>query len=768
MAEAQHFTVDVKGGKGEIEFGALTGFDEISRPFRYEVSFTSDAPDIKATDVLGKAVCVTVPGEKPRHFHGFISEFSVVSVREDVTDYRVVARPWLWFLSLRKDNRIFQNKSVIEIIEEVYKDQSQGRFDHGRLKKKYPPREYCVQYGESDLDFVQRLLEHEGIGYFFEHAEDRHTLVLFDVSSDLKPPEGLTTLELQTDRGPSGGDADFISAWTPGAAVMSGKFSHTDYHFKKPSTDLMAMAENPIGHDSDGLEVYHYPGAYIEHDRGDALAAVRLEELQHPFTRVHAEGRTRPVWSGHTFRFEGHPREAENGEYLVLRADYRLARHLEQRTEAEGAGGFRAELLLAPKAVPFRPERRTPKPVMRGPQTAKVVGPAGAEIYTDKHARVKVQFHWDRKGKKDENTTCFIRVSQTWAGASWGFIQIPRIGHEVIVDFLEGDPDMPIITGRVYNAENMPPYALPGNATQSGWKSNSSPGGGGFNELRFEDKKGSEEVYFQAEKDHNELIKNNESRRIGNDFAEDVGHDAKQDIGHDRTETVGNDKSVTVGNNRTVKIGVNDDETVGSNRSLTVGSNETISIGSNSTETIGLNHAQTVGVAQEITVGAARAVTVGASETKTVGASQSGTIGADRSMTVGSNQTHSVGSDDGWTVGGSQTIEIGKDQALTIAGAQTISVGKDQSSTVGGARAAAVAKDDGLKVDGKMGIKVGKSFLLDVADEIAIKCGSAAITLKKDGTINIEGKDITVKGSGKINFKASGEITAKGSKINLN
>ncbi len=461
MADLKEFTVSVPSAKGDLRFSTLDGFDELNRPFRYEIAFVADTADIKAKDVLGTPAIVTVEGDKVRHFHGLIVEFSIGEAHDQnkSVEYRVVVMPWLWFLSLRSNNKIFQKKSAVEIIEAIFGDYGDAKFEK-RLKKKYPAREYCVQYGESDLAFVQRLMEHEGIGYFFEHTEDQHLMVLFDASSDLAPPEGIDSIGFGAERDAARTNGDYISAWLPEAVVRTGKYAQTDYDFEKPSSDLMSKSENAHGHAEDKREVYFYPGNYIDHGRGDALSAVRLEELQHPFVRISAAGRTRPLWSGHTFKFEGYPRESEDGEYLVLRSDYRL-RHAETGGGQEGPTGFSARLLLAPKATAFRPERRTLKPVMRGPQTAMVVGPSGQEIFTDKYARVKVQFHWDRLGKKDENTTCFIRVSQTWAGSGWGFIQIPRIGQEVIVDFLEGDPDQPIITGRVYNAEQMPPYGLP-------------------------------------------------------------------------------------------------------------------------------------------------------------------------------------------------------------------------------------------------------------------------------------------------------------------
>ena len=767
MAQAPEITVKLPGLSDEHDFSRMEGFDEVSRCFAYDLVISTKKLELKAEDLLGTEAIITVNSEIPRHFHGYAAEFGLKEIRNDFAYFRIGLRPWLWFLSLKSDNRIFQNKSVVDILEEVFNAAPNAKFEK-RLQKSYPPREYCVQYGESDLTFVQRLMEHEGIFYFFEHTDAEHRLILVDSNSVLKPAEGFESLDYEPSTHLTFQDGDYITEWLPKAQVQTGKHVHTDYDFTKPSSDLMSKSTNPLGGKLNKFESYVYPGVYTEHARGDALSAIRLEELQAPQTRVIAKSTARHLWSGRIFKLKDFPREAENIEYLVIRNDYVLWDDQNRSGQSAGIQGYQTVLQLAPTGVVFRPERRALVPVMRGPQTAVVVGPAGEEIFTDKYARVKVQFFWDRLGKKDENTTCFVRVSSVWAGAGWGFIQIPRIGQEVIVDFLEGNPDMPLITGRVYNAEQMPPYGLPGSATQSGWKSNSSPGGGGWNELRFEDKAGSEEVYFQAQKDHNELVKNNEARTIGHDFSEAVGHDATQSVGHDRTESVKNDKAVSVGNNRKVDIGVNDTETVGTDRSLSVGSNETISVGSNSSETIGANHSQTVAIAQTITVGAARADTVGAAEARTVGASQTNMIGSSRSVTVGSGQTHTIGSDDGWTVGADQTISVAADQSLTVGGGQTNSIGKDQATKVAGAQATEVGKDAAIKVAGAMAINVGKTYLLDAGDSIVLKTGAASISMKKDGTITIEGKDITLKGSGKINVIASGEVKVKGSKINNN
>ncbi len=540
--------------------------------------------------------------------------------------------------------------SVVEIIEDIFSKYGIAKFEK-RLQGSYQPREYCVQYDETDLDFVQRLMEHEGIFYFFEHDDNEHTLILIDAMSKLKTVPGYDKVPFQHGGGETRRDVEYITEWTPFSAVRSGAYAHTDYDFEKPGADLMAQSSQPFGHKEASGEQYHHPGAHRDVGRGDKVAAIRREELQAPHSRAAATGTARGLFSGCKFNLAEHPRDDQNAEYLVIRADYRLF----DPSYATGAPiegeTFQILMEVAPTKVTYRPPRVTRRPIMRGPQTATVVGPSGEEIFTDKYARVKVQFHWDREGKRDQDSSCFVRVSQTWAGSSWGFIQIPRIGQEVIVDFIEGDPDHPIITGRVYNASQMPPYGLPGEATKSGWKSDSSKGGGGYNELMFEDKAGSELVNFQAQKDHNLLIKHDRTKLVQHDQSDRIDHDAKHSVGHNLDEDVGNNKTVKVGVNQTTNIGNNDTETVGVNRSLTVGSNETIGIGSNSTETIGIAHTQTVGAVQTITVGAARIDSVGAAETRTVGAVQTNTIGASRSMTVGAGQSHSIGASDGWKVG---------------------------------------------------------------------------------------------------------------------
>jgi type VI secretion system secreted protein VgrG len=353
--------------------------------------------------------------------------------------------------------------------------------------------------------------------------------------------------------------------------------------------------------------------------------------------------------------------------------------------------------------VPFRPRRITPKPIIQGPQTAIVVGKAGEEIWTDKHGRAKVQFHWDRYGKKDENSSCWVRISQAWAGKGWGGVHLPRIGQEVIVEFLEGDPDQPIITGRVYNGDNKVPYDLPANQTQSGLLSRSTKEGSteNFNQLRFEDKKGEEEVYIHAEKDH--------KIEVENDKNENVGNNESISIGNDRTETVGNDETITVNNNRTETVMANETLTVQQDRTRNVNKNEIVTVALTRTRNVGINEAVNVGVAQEITVGGFRALTVGAYQNTEIALNHSESIGNNYSLEVGDSRDADVGENDK--------------------------------------------------------LKVGKKLTIEAGEEVSITTGKASIVMKKDGTITIKGKDIMIEGSGAINVKASKDLVLKGSKV---
>ena len=464
---------------------------------------------------------------------------------------------------------------------------------------------------------------------------------------------------------------------------------------------------------------------------GERYAKVQLDEQRTEFERIDGEGNARGLQVGALFQFDD--LNAPQDTLLATFTQYELRNPSFESSDTGDEKICEMSFSCINSKRQFRPARITEKPVAAGPETAVVVGAAGEEITTDKYGRVRIQFHWDREGKNDEKSSCWVRVAQMWAGAQWGSIYIPRIGHEVVVQFLEGDPDRPIITGSVYNANNMPPYTLPDNKTQSGIKSRSTKGGtpGNFNELRFEDKKGSEQVYIQAEKNQDNLVKADATLTVGHDRTKSIGNDETVTVGNNRTETVGVDESETIGNNQTITVGVNQDVTVGANRTVTVGANETITIGVSKTDTIGANKTVAVGASLVLTVGAAMQVGVLASLAEEVGGGKSVTVAGKSSEIVGSNKSVTAGGNISEDAGGKFSMSAGKDLTAEA-----------------GANMTAQAKDN-------VGIKAGKKAVIEAADQLDLKCGSASIQLKKNGDILIKGNKIKIQGSGDVIIKGS-------------
>ena len=418
-------------------------------------------------------------------------------------------------------------------------------------KNTYQPREYCVQYRESDFNFICRLMEEEGISYFFEHTDDSHVLVMADAASAYVPIAEPAKVLFHEPIGAVPTE-EYVYQYRYAEEIRPGAVVLRDFDFAKPSLTLQAEAQA----DQDTtLEIYDYPGEYVVPERGNALAQVRLEAFQVPRKIGRGSSVCRRFLPGYRFTLTDHPRSSFNQEYLLTRVSHTAAQPqvLEEFSTGEGSS-YANELVCQPASIPYRPPRLTPRPVVKGSQTAIIVGPKGEEIYTDEHGRVKVQFHWDRAGQYDEKSSCWIRVSQGWAGAAWGGIYIPRIGQEVVVDFLEGDPDCPLITGRVYNGEHPPPYKLPDEKTKSTVKSNSSTGGKGFNEIRFEDKKGDEQVFVHGEKNLDVRVKNDAFETIGRDRHLIVKQDQYEQVDNDRQETIGRDHVEELGRDHHLKI----------------------------------------------------------------------------------------------------------------------------------------------------------------------------------------------------------------------
>jgi type VI secretion system secreted protein VgrG len=776
VAQKPLATVDTPLGD-DVRFLSLRASAELGRMPRCELTLVAKRADIDFSRILGKRVSVslTVPKAKPRVFGGYVVGFRQTGMRGRLHVYEAVVRPWLWLLSRRSNCRIFQNKTVEEIVKAVFADPVYKGLEFGEIKwkanaRKHPPREYCVQYRESDFNFVSRLLEDEGIYYWLQDKDGKESLIFTDTLAAHESVAGCESLPYGAVMA-AAPDAEFVSEWRLQHAIETRNWLLTDYDFKHPSRPLQKQAVKQMeGFDAfSGLEHFDYPGGYVEADHGDSRAKSRADEWRvegsvpdDPGINWHeAEGRTngRSVRAGALLKLTRHPRNDQNMQYLVTRTRYEI--DIADYEAFDGAQSNRCECWFSviDAKQPFAPARTARKPFVQGPQTAVVVGPGGDEIYTDQYGRVKVQFFWDRQGKRDENSSCWIRVSQPWAGKGWGAIAIPRMGQEVIVDFLEGDPDRPIITGRVYNAEQMPPYDLPANMTQSGIKSRSTKGGSGANcnELRFEDKKGAEQVLIHAEKNQDIEVENDETHWVGRDRKKNIDHDETTVVKHDRTETVGNnekievvvDRNEKVGQNETIAIGQNRTETVGANEKITIDKNRTILVKMMETASVLLQRTHFVGINETITVGAAQEIVIGAYQTLKVVAYQKVSVGADQTVNVDGDQKTTVGGDQTLAVTGAQTVTVGKDMGETIDGAQ--------SSTVKKSRTTSVTEDDTLTV--------GKNLQIDAGDSITLVTGDASITMKKDGTIEIKGKNILIDGSGKINVKADSDIVMKGSKI---
>ena len=639
----------------------MSGGDELGRLFNYDLQLTSVDGSLDLNQLLGKPMSLSLQldGGAQRYFHGIVARCSQNVTRDQFASYQVTLRPWLWLLTRTSDCRIFQNLTIPQIIKQVFRDLGFSDFEDA-LSRPYREREYCVQYRESSFDFVSRLMEQEGIYYFFRHEKDRHVLVLADAYGAHQPAPGYESVPYFPPDGQHR-ERDHINDWRLAQEVQPGSLELNDYDFQRPSASIDVRSAMPRPHTAGDYPLYDYPGTYVQSQDGEHYARTRLEALQSLHERIELSGNARGLGAGHLFSLTGFGRQDQNREYLIVGARYYVA---QESLESGGSGGgaqFELGLSCIDAQQSFRPLANTQRPIVKGPQTALVVGPAGEEIWTDQFGRVKVHFYWDRHDQSNENSSCWIRVSQAWAGKNWGSMQIPRIGQEVIVSFLEGDPDRPIITGRVYNAEQTVPYDLPANATQSGMKSRSSKGGtpANFNEIRMEDKKGAEQLYIHAERNQDILVENDETHWVGHDRSKTIDNDETVHVKHDRTETVDNNETITVH----------------ANRSKTVDRNETVKIGMNKSETILMASLQNVGLGRLENVGLGYSLNVGMAMNTFVGLSQTTQVIKKKTLSVGESYTLSVGAkDDGSTITldgksiqlGSKTIEVIADQEIRL------------------------------------------------------------------------------------------------------
>ncbi|MDX2023218.1 MAG: type VI secretion system tip protein TssI/VgrG [Deltaproteobacteria bacterium] len=690
--------VSVKSALEDVRFHlqAFSGREELSQPYRYTLELLSEQGHIQAEQLLGTEMVLNLElsALKNREFTGFVTRFERLGRQGRYFSYRAVLVPWLGLMKYRSDCRIFADQAVPDIFGLV----SQNLGIPVSIEMKlggFPTRPYTVQYRETDFNFVSRLLEEEGIYYHFLHSGGHHSIMLTDAVAKLEPAPDYPSIPYYP---PTGGrrDEEHISSWDVNRNMVPGNAALNDYDYQYQQVALATRANDPQGHANDHFEMFDYPGGYTDETHGRQAIAVSLERLQADREFIHFKTNARGLYPGATFRVRGLDDVSESENFLAVRADYVIQSNgLESGGPKAGTMLFSASFIAMTANREYRPQRRAKKPLMQGPHSAVVTGPTGVEIYTDPDGlgRVLVQFHWDRYADSTKNnTSCWVRVSQPWAGAGFGAVQIPRVGEEVLVDFLDGDPDRPVIVGRLYNGKNRPPYKLPDNATQSGVKTHSSPKGhaDNFNEIRFEDRKGHEELYVQAERDHKTLVK----------------HDQTLNVGHNRSKTVDGNEQSTIYGDRTEHVlkGENGD---GGNDVLTVDLNRTVQIHGDAVMTIdGQNHH-----------------TVGKNEKIEVVGKQDETIGKGRTLTITEGGDHS-------DVTGPLVLKLTGDHESKVSGKEVLNVGKTLEVVVKenilfkcGSSSIMLSKDGDVVIEGKNVVIKSKGGLTARADGDLILSG---------------------------------------------
>jgi type VI secretion system secreted protein VgrG len=543
-------------GKDVLNLVRVDMNEGLSELFEIRIEAISDQPDIDFNKILGRncSVALTTYKGRKRFFNGICCEGQWIGMRDDYHAYRIVLRPWLWLLTQTNDCKIFHKKSVVDIVKEVFSKAGFTDFED-KLSATYHKIHYCVQYRESKFAFVSRLMEEEGIYYYFEHSEDKHKLVLADGRSSHKalPQRSIMTYHPLQSR--TNADEEYLGSWMTERRFRTGKVTLADYNFKTPNADMVSFSEATSTYQHPKLEVYDYPGRYPTKGKGSTRAKVKLEARQALDKHKFATGEAPRLFPGALFTLEKHINAAQNKTYLVLRASHSYI------AEAYRSGGgsmgsedaYSGNYEVLDMSIPYRPAITTPRPLIHGPQTAVVVGAKGEEIDVDEFGRILVKFHWDR----DSDISCRVRLGNLWSGKNWGSVFIPRIGMEVIVEFLEGDPDRPLVTGTVYNANNMVPWKLPDEKNIAGIKSDSTKGGGGYNEFKFNDTKGSEKITKRAEKDMDVEVRDKETRVTGEIFKTPVGSPSRETTlknGDDKLTVEKGDQNVKIGNNQKIDV----------------------------------------------------------------------------------------------------------------------------------------------------------------------------------------------------------------------
>ncbi|MBC8070176.1 MAG: type VI secretion system tip protein VgrG [Deltaproteobacteria bacterium] len=731
------------GPDATFEVHRMQLVEQVDAPFELLLELVTTDLDTATDELLGAACSLEIiRADRMRPVYGIIDRVDYLGYTEDQLMVNVRVVPAFALLAQQVNSRIFQDMSVLDIVKAVVEPELgvYGRtFDPGSSSRGTEPRDYCVQYRESNLDFVARLLEEEGISWHFVHDEGKAHEVLsltFENTEyqDIANVDGSATVPIVR-TGADTYDREALGGLDYRRLSTSTATMHMDFDWKQPSAPLFSEA---AGQDerSRTRRVYRHDLRRFIADDGVDRATEHKGGLTLAGKLGHGTGNVITFQPCTTFEVERHDRADLEVKWAITRVEHRgvcpdvLLGMADNRVSS--APRYVNTFSCVPVAAPVRPVRQRPKPRAYGPETATVVGPAGEEIHVDEHGRIKVQFHWEEEPKKDDTSSCWIRVRQNWAGAGWGFQFIPRIGMEVVVEFLAGNPDRPMVNGCVYNGENAYPYAMPGDKTKSGIKTN-SVSGEGSNEIRFEDAGGSEELWMHAQKDMNSVVENNQTLS--------VGADRSMSIGANLTDAITKNKTITVGGNHK--------EDITGNMDLSVTKNQTITVTQNVTEQIMGKRDQKIAKTSKVMVVLAADEIVGLKKSVKVGGLYSEQVGASRSITAVGAMSFTAGLSGKFQCAKNITVKARKNLALEGDVDIAMKSGKKMTLTAG---------DD-------FGLKGAKKGMIDMTDSLTLKCGDAMLIMKKDGTITLKGKDITIKGSGKINVKATGELTLKGSKI---
>jgi len=650
-------------GTNTLLFSSMSGSERLSTLYNYRLELISLDHQINLDDLLGTDITVElelppsefVPQGAYRYFNGTVADCAHIGGTDEYAHYEFSVRPWFWLLTRTSDCRIFQEMTVPDIIKQVFGDSGFPDFEDS-LTGSYEPWRYCVQYRETDYNFLSRLMEQEGIYFFFRHENGKNTLVLSDGYSahstfthyDSVPYFPVESGQLR--------ERDHFQTWQLQKQLQPGKFAARDYNFETPKANMLAQRTMAGAHANANYEVYDYPGVYPGSGgvpligTGEVVARHRIEEIAAQHETASGGGNAHGMCAGYLFSLTGCERKDQNREYLIVesRVEFSMDSY---RSGSGSTFEFHGSISAMNSQQQFRAPRVTHKPMVQGPQTAMVVGAAGEEIWTDEYGRVKLQFHWDRYGQSDENSSCWVRVSQAWAGSGWGGISIPRIGQEVIVDFINGDPDRPIITGRVYNGDNMPPYNLPAEKVVSGMKT-ATHKGGGYNEISMNDTDQSQLMRVHAQYDMDSTVLNdlrenvgiNRTRSVGTDESISIGNNRKLDVTNDEAISVGNNRDTTVTNDESAEVGNNSKLAIGNNSKVEIGNNMNLDVGATKTETVAMLSAETIGAAKTLNVGAGYQVGVGAAMNVTVGGASMEQVGLIKNVSAGKKIELSCGS----------------------------------------------------------------------------------------------------------------------------